>query len=157
MLETPTAVPKYWKRTSETVIELNVQNELTGDQLLTESILHRTQQGEGKATKLWEELKMFLEKKLKNLHPQIFLIRKMEQKILILQSCCTYKGTKPYRKMDVEKIIFCPLCMEWRDPESLWSKLAFLLLSAEKIQGRNGFFGMLTFCDLFDSHWWISW
>lgn len=60
-----------------------MQNELTGDQLVTEPSLHVTQQGEGKATELWEELKMFLEKKLINLHPYIFLIRKMEQKILI--------------------------------------------------------------------------
>lgn len=106
------------KENLETVIGLNVQNDLTGDQLLTEPSLHVTQQGEGKATQLWEELKMFLEKKIKNLHPQMFLMRKMEQKILIPQCCCTNKGTKPYRKMDVKKI-FCPLCVEWRGPESL--------------------------------------
>lgn len=95
-----------------------MQNDLTGDQLLTEPSLHVTQQGEGKATQLWEELKMFLEKKIKNLHPQMFLMRKMEQKILIPQCCCTNKGRKPYRKMDVKKI-FCLLCVEWRGPESL--------------------------------------
>jgi len=52
------------KENLETVIGLNVQNDLTGDQLLTEPSLHVTQQGEGKATQLWEELKMFLEKKI---------------------------------------------------------------------------------------------